>query len=218
MLADPYPLWVDALAGVLRKANLDVVGTTSAASQLLPLLGTRRPDLLVTELEFQDGELDGAKYLALARARYPELRAIVLSRRSDPAAVAAALSAGAVAYVVKTIRPEDLASAIRLAFEHSAVFPALPAPQPAAEPPAPSLAPAAAVTRAGLTKREVEILKLVGEGLSNVQLAQTIWVSEQTVKFHLSNIYRKLDVSNRTEASRWAQLNGLLPESTSAVA
>jgi len=63
---------------------------------------------------------------------------------------------------------------------------------------------------AGLTRREVEILQLVAEGYSNAQLAKMLWVTEQTVKFHLSNIYRKLGVANRTEASRWAQLNGLL--------
>src|SRR5206468_12815783 len=62
-----------------------------------------------------------------------------------------------------------------------------------------------------LTRRELEILRLVAEGHSNLQLAQMLWVTEQTVKFHLSNIYRKLQVANRTEASRWAQLNGLLP-------
>jgi DNA-binding CsgD family transcriptional regulator len=62
----------------------------------------------------------------------------------------------------------------------------------------------------GLTRRELEILQLVEEGHSNAELARTLWVTEQTVKFHLSNIYRKLDVSNRTEASRWAQLRGLL--------
>ena len=63
---------------------------------------------------------------------------------------------------------------------------------------------------ADLTRRELEILQLVAEGFSNSQLAKMLWVTEQTVKFHLSNIYRKLDVANRTEASRWAQLNGLL--------
>jgi DNA-binding CsgD family transcriptional regulator len=61
-----------------------------------------------------------------------------------------------------------------------------------------------------LTRRELEILTLVAEGRSNSQVAQVLWVTEQTVKFHLSNIYRKLDVSNRTEASRWAMVNGLL--------
>ena len=62
-----------------------------------------------------------------------------------------------------------------------------------------------------LTRRELEILQLVAEGHSNSQLAQMLWVTEQTVKFHLSNIYRKLDVANRTEASRWAEVHGLAP-------
>ena len=68
----------------------------------------------------------------------------------------------------------------------------------------------------GLTRRELEILTLVAEGHSNAQLARMLWVTEQTVKFHLSNIYRKLNVSNRTEASRWAQVHGLLPLQTAA--
>ena len=69
-----------------------------------------------------------------------------------------------------------------------------------------------------LTRREIEILRLVAEGHSNSQLARMLWVTEQTVKFHLSNIYRKLNVANRTEASRWAQLNGLLPATRQAAA
>ena len=67
----------------------------------------------------------------------------------------------------------------------------------------------------GLTRRELEILRLVAEGHSNSQLARMLWVTEQTVKFHLSNIYRKLGVANRTEASRWAQVNGLLDDELS---
>ena len=63
-----------------------------------------------------------------------------------------------------------------------------------------------------MTQREVEILLLVAEGHTNRAIARMLWVTEQTVKFHLSNIYRKLHVSNRTEASRWAQMNDLLPE------
>ena len=70
-----------------------------------------------------------------------------------------------------------------------------------------------------LTRREREILQLAAAGRSNAELARRLWVTEQTVKFHLSNVYRKLNVSNRTEASRWAQLHGLLdaPPATSDV-
>jgi DNA-binding CsgD family transcriptional regulator len=99
-----------------------------------------------------------------------------------------------------------VASAVRQAFAHS-VFTADSDLAAAVEPVA---APARKERPGGLTKRELEILKLVAEGHSNAGLARMLWVTEQTVKFHLSNVYRKLDVSNRTEASRWAQLNGLL--------
>ena len=64
---------------------------------------------------------------------------------------------------------------------------------------------------AALTRRELEILRLAAEGFSNAQIAKSLWVTEQTVKFHLSNIYRKVGVGNRTEASRWAQRHGVLP-------
>ena len=64
----------------------------------------------------------------------------------------------------------------------------------------------------GLTAREHEILGLMAGGASNASIAAKLWVTEQTVKFHLSNVYRKLNVSNRTEAARWAQINGLLTE------
>ena len=105
--------------------------------------------------------------------------------------------------MLKSANPDDLRSAIRQAFEPS-LFLASDfmhgAPEPAEKGP----------VDAGLTRREVEILQLVAEGYSNAQLAKMLWVTEQTVKFHLSNIYRKLGVANRTEASRWAQLNGLL--------
>ena len=71
--------------------------------------------------------------------------------------------------------------------------------------------------KADLTRREREILALVAEGHSNRELARMLWVTEQTVKFHLSNVYRKLDVANRTEASRWAHRHGLVGQAAAAV-
>jgi DNA-binding NarL/FixJ family response regulator len=123
----------------------------------------------------------------------------------DTQVIDAALVAGAAAYVVKTARSEDLASAVRQAFSHSVYLAGwrTTTPQPAPQQTATEDSP-------GLTRRELEILRLVAEGHSNAQLARMLWVTEQTVKFHLSNVYRKLDVANRTEASRWAQVNGLL--------
>ena len=122
----------------------------------------------------------------------------------DRAHVEAAFAAGAAAYVLKSADPDDLRSAIRQAFAHSVY---LPGSRTAA---AVQSTNAPTEDLPDLTRRELEILQLVAEGHSNTQLAKMLWVTEQTVKFHLSNVYRKLDVANRTEASRWAQLHGLL--------
>jgi DNA-binding NarL/FixJ family response regulator len=135
----------------------------------------------------------------------PGLKAIVVADNPATDAVEAAFAAGATIYCVKTAEQQDLASAIRQAFERSIYI----AGSVAEAPPAPDAVASDAVQE--LTRRELEILRLAAEGHSNSQLARMLWVTEQTVKFHLSNIYRKLDVANRTEASRWAQLNGLLP-------
>jgi DNA-binding NarL/FixJ family response regulator len=135
----------------------------------------------------------------------------VLSTHHDSSRIDSAWAAGASAYVVKTAHPDDVASAVRQAFNHSVFIPgAAPAPTPTAVD-----APVRVERPGGLTRRELEILKLVADGHSNAQLARMLWVTEQTVKFHLSNIYRKLDVANRTEASRWAQRNGLLGDELS---
>ena len=122
------------------------------------------------------------------------------------AASEAAFDAGAVAAVSRTSRREDIALAVRQAFEPSIYLAHAFVTSPARAQPDPR------GPGGELTKREREILQLVAEGYSNGRVARLLWVTEQTVKFHLSNIYRKLEVGNRTEASRWAQRNGLLSD------
>jgi DNA-binding NarL/FixJ family response regulator len=206
VLLDPHPIWLDAIEVVLNRVGVEVVGKTSSGKEALKLTQAERPDLLTVEIDPLPDEPGGLEVLRQAREASPTLRAIVLSAHHDSGHIDGALTAGAAAYVVKTAHPDDVASAIRQAFDHS-VF--LPAAQPAADP-SPAETPTRPANPAGLTRRELEILKLVAEGHSNAALARMLWVTEQTVKFHLSNIYRKLEVTNRTEASRWAQLNGLL--------
>jgi DNA-binding NarL/FixJ family response regulator len=203
VLLDRHPLVLEGVQRVLARAGVEVVGKTTSPDQALALLEEREPDLLVTEAELPDDGIDGLECLRRARSRVRDLKAIVLSASDDPSRVAAAFEAGADAYVVKTAHPDDLASAIRQAFGHSVYLSRSRVPMPEAreEP---------AAEPGGLTPREREILRLAAEGHSNAELAGQLWVTEQTVKFHLSNIYRKLRVSNRTEAARWAQLNGLL--------
>jgi DNA-binding NarL/FixJ family response regulator len=206
VLLDPHPIWLDAVELVLNRVGVDVVGKTTSGAEAVRLIVQHRPDLLTVEIDPLPGELNGLEVLRQGRTSVEDLRAIILSSHHDPAHIDSALAAGAAAYVVKTAHPDDVASAVRQAFEHSVFMPG--AQQQTVG--VPEEKPTRRERPGGLTRRELEILKLVAEGHSNSTLARMLWVTEQTVKFHLSNIYRKLDVTNRTEASRWAQLNGVL--------
>jgi DNA-binding NarL/FixJ family response regulator len=206
VLVDQAPLWMDSVEHVIGRTGVTVLAKLTSAAVAAQRIAELQPDLLVTGITMADGQMDGLQLIGVARAHVPGIKAIVLSMCDDAAHISAAFEAGADAYVLKTAHPDDLVSATRQAFQHSMFLAGAvggpvraPAPAPADESPA-------------LTRREREILRLVAEGHSNAQLARMLWVTEQTVKFHLSNIYRKLDVSNRTEASRWAQLQGLLAE------
>jgi DNA-binding NarL/FixJ family response regulator len=213
VVLDPHPIWLDAIEMVLERIGVQVVLKTSSASDALATIERSQPQLLILELDAQPGEPDSFEVMRRAKTLEPALRAIVLSAHHDTAHIDSALAAGAAAYVVKTAHPDDVASAVRQAFDHSVYLAG--GPRPIGGPPVPAAPAQTAESPGGLTRRELEILRLVAEGHSNSQLARMLWVTEQTVKFHLSNIYRKLGVSNRTEASRWAQLNGLLTQETS---
>jgi DNA-binding NarL/FixJ family response regulator len=211
VVLDQQPLWLDAMEQLLKRAGVNIVGKTTEPTEALELVEENRPDILLTDYSVRDDELDAIECVRRAQEAHPELKTVVLSATDQPQQIQAAFAAGASVFCVKTADQDDLTAAIRQAFEasiylaHSATGNAPPEPDLAAQTPE-------------LTRREREILQLVAEGHSNSQLAKMLWVTEQTVKFHLSNIYRKLDVANRTEASRWAQVHGLLPAAARSAA
>ena len=205
VLLDEHPLWLEAVEDLLRGIDIEVVGKTAYPDVALELISALQPSIFIAEIDVAGGDGNGVALIRRVRAGYPDVRTIVLSQRDDRDAIASALAGGATAYVVKTAHPDDLATAVRQAFAPSMFFAssAQPAGMGEVQPSEPEHIP--------LTRREVEILSLMAEGRSNAELAGGLWVTEQTVKFHLSNIYRKLGVANRTQASRWAQLHGLMP-------
>ena len=220
VVLDEHPLWLDAVEAVLARLSVKVEGKTTSVARTLELIDSQRPDVLL--LEPTDNSGDGRRLDLIRRAKeiHPAMKVIVLSNAHEASAVDAAFAAGAVAYVFKSAHPDDLASAIRQAFDVSVFF----AHSQTVSANVTQIRQQAAQDQPGLTKRELEILQLVAEGHSNGELARMLWVTEQTVKFHLSNIYRKLGVSNRTEASRYALMHGLVamprrvtPESRTAV-
>lgn len=202
VVLDEQPLWLEAMGNLLDRLGLDVVGSATTVAEALDNVEEHRPDVMVLDVDLGDKGDEALACIRSARATHRELRVVALGSEARAQDVEAVFEAGASVFCVKSAKSEDLASAIRQAFDRS-IYVAL-AKRATAPAPPPSDA------GEDLTRRELEILSLVSEGYSNSQLAKMLWVTEQTVKFHLSNIYRKLDVANRTEASRWAQLHGLL--------
>lgn len=202
VIADRYPVWRNALANLLKQLDLTVVGLASSADEAAAMVGEYRPDVLVADAELAVG--NGSSLFERARTACPDVRCIVLFERGGEGEREAAFAAGASASCAKHAEPEELAAAIRQSFSRSIYF--ADAQIVGADPPVVVRAPESSP----LTKRETEILRLTTEGHSNSELARMLWVTEQTIKFHLSNIYRKLGVSNRTEASHWALAHGLL--------
>jgi DNA-binding NarL/FixJ family response regulator len=199
LLADDHRLMLEGVRRVLEAAgDFEIVGEAYSGSQVLPLVGRTEPDLVLLDVRMPG--MDGLTCLDRLRVRFPAVKVVVLSVFSDADHVQAALRRGACGYIVKSVSPGDLPAALRQVYEGT-VFHALGLAEPDEE----SLARAA-----GLTERELSILNAVARGLSNQQIGKELWVTEQTVKFHLTNIYRKLGVSNRTEAARHAYQHGLV--------
>ena len=193
LIADDHQLM---LAGVRQVLELDdsfeIVAEASHGTQILPLVAQTQPEVVLLDMRMPG--IDGLSCLDWLRARYPDVHVVMCSVAADPEQIQSAFKRGASGYIVKTIDPRDLASAIRQAVEGTAYHAhGLPA-----------INEGTVAKAAGLTEREFEIMKAVARGLANKTIAKELWISEQTVKFHLTNVYRKLGLTNRTEAAGWA--------------
>jgi DNA-binding NarL/FixJ family response regulator len=206
-IADDHRLMLDGIKRALETApDIKVVGEAMSGEEMLRIVPRTRPDVVILDLRMPKG--DGLSTLAELRKTHPDLKVIILSMFEDSEHIDQALHQGAAGYVVKSINPLDLPSTIRQVVEGTVYHPrGRGRPGVVGAPQGPS---AGGGHPGGLTERELSILRLVAEGLSNLDIAGKLYVTEQTVKFHLSNIYRKLGVGNRTEATRYAYRNGLI--------
>jgi DNA-binding NarL/FixJ family response regulator len=194
LLADDHRLVLESVRRTLERAgDMEIVGEATNGGQVLPLVRRTAPDVLLLDLRMP--KVDGLTCLEQVRKHCPAVKVVVLSAFTDGERIQAALTRGATGYVVKSVNPDDLPAAVRHAVDGT-FFGPVGAGSGDND--------ADAVVEAGLTERELGILKALARGLSNHAIAKELWVSEQTVKFHLSNVYRKLGVANRTEAARFA--------------
>jgi DNA-binding NarL/FixJ family response regulator len=199
VIADDHRLMLTALGIILTAdGSFEIVGAASDGSEVLPLVSRTQPDLVLLDLKMP--RMDGITCIEHIRKRFPDIRTIVLSAVEDPKLVRAAFRHGASAFIVKRIDPDDLAAAIRQAMDGVVFQPFGPIDD----------ADDANLRSSGLTERELEVLRLVADGKSNKQIAADLFLAVQTVKFHLTSLYRKLDARTRTEAVREAYRCGLL--------
>jgi DNA-binding NarL/FixJ family response regulator len=201
LIADDHPL---VLMGVRRSLedceDIEIVGEARCAEEVLALAERRNPNVLLTDLRMPGA--NGGGLIASMRERFPDVKVVVLSACDDAGAIEEASEAGACAFVVKSVKPIDLASVVRQAA--SGVLSHVAKPRPAAATGEPE------DTGPGLTGRELTILKMVAAGHTSKAISSELWLSEHTVKFHLTNIYRKLGVRNRSGAVRYAIEYGLV--------
>ncbi len=199
VIADDHRLILEGIRRALEEADdFDIVGEASSGTQVLPLVRRTSPDLVLLDLRMPG--LDGLMALDQIKHEHPDVKVVILSATSDQSVIHAALSRGASAYIIKSVNPPDLPATLRQAMAGN-VFYAAGAPQADERTTADEI---------GLTSREIDILKALARGLSNHAIGKELFVAEQTVKFHLTNIYRKLNAANRTEAMRFAYQHGIV--------
>ncbi len=190
VLADDHALVLQGLSALLAaEPDLHVVATATDGERLLDAIQRFKPDVVVMDIQMP--YMDGPTCLQKIRSDNLPVRVLILSAFGDAHSLRTVIESGADGFALKTDPPQTTLTAIRQVAAGQLVFPQAARrwlTQPAPEPNA-------------LTDREQDVLKLLAEGQSNTQIAYELSLSENTVKFHLRNIYAKLGVTNRTEAA-----------------
>lgn len=194
ILADDHELVLEGLRSLVdSEPDMRVIATATNGRQVLDAVRADPPDVVVLDLEM--GEMNGLRCLEAVKREQPDVRVLILTAYGDGESMRAALEGGADGFALKTEPPQQTVASIRQVCRGQLVFPLAArkwlmrtdAAQDAATP----------------TARELEILAQVAQGLTNAQIARRLRVSDNTVKFHLQNLYLKLGVRNRTEATAW---------------
>ena len=189
--------------------DIEVVGAADGGSQALDLLERldaqgRRPDVIVMDLQMRP--LNGIESTRLIRARYDDVAVVVLTSYADDQFVHGALEAGASGYVLKDADTDEVAAAVRAADRGELQLDPAVARRLLSSLGAASRGQA----KAELTTREVQVLRLVGTGAANKEIALQLGISERTARTHVSNILGKLGLASRTQAALWAVREGLV--------
>ncbi|SEM18320.1 DNA-binding response regulator, NarL/FixJ family, contains REC and HTH domains [Mesobacillus persicus] len=207
LIADDHHVVRRGLVFFLRtQQNLEVIGEAGNGKEAVQLAKSLKPDVILMDLVMP--EMDGIEATKLIKEHHPEMKIIILTSFSDQDHVIPALEAGASGYQLKDIQPDDLVSAIKKVMEGENLL----------HPKATSHLLANLSTKGNqdkkrfeeLTKRELEVLREIAKGRSNKEIASALFITEKTVKTHVSNLLAKLEVADRTQAALYAVKNKLV--------
>ncbi|PWN02365.1 DNA-binding response regulator [Nocardioides silvaticus] len=199
VVADDHAVVRQGLTGLLDDADgLTVVGVAADGGEAIALVREHRPDVVLMDLQMPG--TDGVEATRAIVAERLGAEVLVLTSFSDQARIHAAIDAGAVGYLLKDAEPADLIAGIRAVARGESPLDPRAARQ---------LIAARAERDLELSPREIEVLRLVVEGLLNKQIAQRLGISERTVKAHLTSIFQRTGATDRTQAALWAQRHGL---------
>ncbi|CAN5620562.1 two-component system response regulator MnoR [soil metagenome] len=206
VLVDDHAILRQGLRSVLeRESDLEIVGEASSLAEALAVVDKVGPDIVLMDLKLSaSSDYEGLTLCGQLSTAHPGLGLLVLTTFLDDQLVVRAVHAGARGYVVKDVDTTELVRAIRAVSRGESAF---------------DSRSASAVVRSlngqssskeRLTDRELEVLRLLANGLSNIKIGERLSISPTTVKFHVSNIMRKLEVSRRAEAVYAASKQGLI--------
>lgn len=201
-----------------RHPDISVVGEASTGTEAVDLAEKLSPDVVVMDVRMPDG--GGIEATKRIKASHPDMAVLVLTAHDDDEYVFALLQAGANGYLLKTAEAEELVKAIRTVMRGELALSPTVAGKVVSQFTSGKTLPDVLSTMkpdfGGLTDREMDILRLVGKGLTNKEIGRTLFISDRTVQAHLSNIFAKLDVNSRTEAVMHAVRNGWIAPGNTA--
>jgi DNA-binding NarL/FixJ family response regulator len=213
VIADDQRIVREGLATIVSSINgFEVVGLASNGGEAVSLVGELAPDVVLMDLRMP--QVDGVEATTAIRQHHPGTKVVVLTTYADDESIIAALSAGATGYLTKDATREDIRRALEAAAAGQGVLdPAVQAALLEAAKARPGAAKASSRLDGplpdGLTEREAEVLALIGDGLSNGEIAERLFVAETTVKTHVNRIFAKTRSRDRAQAAAYAHRLGL---------
>ncbi len=199
LVVDDHPMVLKGLVATLSaEPDIEVVGSANSGTLALARFAELRPDVTLMDVTM-GAEMNGIEAIRMIRSRWAEARIVVISANSGDDVIYRALQAGAATYLLKETLGDDLVPIIREVHAGKGRIPSDVARKLADR-----------VSRAALTTREIEVLRLVAEGLRNKEIAAVLEIVDQTVEFHIKNIFSKLTVNDRTKAVTVAIRRGII--------